>query len=132
LLKIYFPFYGSTEILFYNIFQLSNLDKLEKLSENDLKLVNPLSTIFYIIYTDRFRFQLKFTVRSVNEPPKDAIIYIRFIILDLIIILKYKFHNPINIFVDYNTFNNLESPVNLHIYYYNELVARTEIEFADY
>jgi hypothetical protein len=48
------------------------------------------------------------------------------------IILRYRFYNPINIFVNCDTFNNLESPVNLYIYYYNELVARTETEFADY
>ena len=132
LFKIYFLSYNSIKTFFCDVFPLFNLKKLEGLSKDDLELVIPLLIIFSVRYTDRLRFQFKFAVRPVNGPRKNAITYARLMALNFINILRYRSHSPINIFMDCDAFNNLESPVNLYIHYYDELVARTETEFAGY
>jgi hypothetical protein len=132
LLKTHFSSYDSTKTLLRGALQLSDLDKLEGLSEDDLELVSPLPTIFCITYTDRLLLQLKFVVRPANGPREDAITHARLMVLDLMTVLRCRSHSPINIFVDCDALDNLESPVNLHIHHHDELVARTETELADY
>lgn len=52
--------------------------------------------------------------------------------LDLMTVLRCRSHSPINIFVDCDALDNLESPVNLYMHQHDELVARAETELAGY
>jgi hypothetical protein len=87
---------------------------------------------FCVIYTDRLRPQLKFAVRPANGPREDAVIHVRLMSLDLTTVLRCRSHNPIEIFVDCDALDNLESPINLHMHHHDELVFRTEKELTRY
>jgi hypothetical protein len=58
--------------------------------------------------------------------------YTRFMALNYVTALRPRSNNPIKIFVNRDILNYLENPVNLHVYHYNELVARIIPEFIRY
>lgn len=65
-------------------------------------------------------------------PKDDAILHGRLIALDLLSSLSSWSSNPVDVFLDVETLDSLENPVNLNMHYHEELVARTEEELENY
>ncbi|KAI0868313.1 hypothetical protein GGS24DRAFT_482790 [Hypoxylon argillaceum] len=114
LLELYFPSYeDSYKLLRGGFLQQSDLDKIEGL-------------------TKQHRDLLEFAIKPANGPKEDAILHGHLVALDLLAFLRCWSSNPVDLFLDIDTLDDIEMPMNLNLHYHEELLARSQQELGEY
>lgn len=71
-------------------------------------------------------------VKPAYGPKEDATLHGRLVALDFLTFLGGMSRNPVNVFLDVDTLDDIENPMNLNLHYHEELVARNKEELRDY
>ncbi|KAI0183110.1 hypothetical protein EV127DRAFT_447902 [Xylaria flabelliformis] len=114
LLETHFPSYKDPyQPLRGGFLQQSDLDNIEGLTEHD-------------------RHLLEFAIKPAYGPKEDARLHGRLVALDLLNFLGHGSGDPIDVFLDVDTLDSIENPVNLNVHHHEELVARNREELEGY